>query len=250
MIRHRRFVTDLFAGMLAALACVAVGIFAFAVVFGLAPQPGHDPVARIHLVSVTPPAVGGVPPAYQPLTERLEQVGLFVVFSQSALPMLTGLTAPTSGNIDSHAARDMSETPSSPPQLDMPASDRPLPYGDATVPPSTPHLGDVGEALSNLGPGPNVDLRAVMRSSGNARRDGPEHFLQSGYFADRENAIGLSRNLANAGLDVLMEQTTNRAGSTRWRVLVGPYRQKEDAVRARSRAPDLLADAFHKMRRK
>ena len=98
-------------------------------------------------------------------------------------------------------------------------------------------------ARGELSAGPSP----VPRSGGDTGRAGTEHFLQGGYFAERKNAVGLSEKLVNAGLNVLMEQVTNRAGKTRWRVLVGPYRKKEDALRARSAAPKLLAEAFHKI---
>jgi hypothetical protein len=221
-----------------------------AVSLGIAPQPGRDPVARFVLADVSPPVVRADTPAYQPITDRLEQVGFFAVIAQSALPALAGLADPTDSAIDNRAARDMTGVHGNPPQLDLPPpeGDKTFRSVEASRPPTVPHLGQVDGTLPMIGAGLSIGLSAVARSGAGTGPRGPEHYLQSGYFADRENAVGLSRNLANAGLDVLMEQTTSRTGKTRWRVLVGPYRQKEDALSARSRAPDLLAEAFYQMR--
>jgi cell division septation protein DedD len=111
-----------------------------------------------------------------------------------------------------------------------------------------PKPGNARGALLAARPEPSVGPSVVSRSGGDTAPTGPEHFLQVGYFVERENAVGLSEELAAAGLSVLMEQVTNRAGKTRWRVLAGPYRQKKDALRARRAAPTLLAEAFYTMR--
>ena len=193
MVRCLGAVTGLFAGMMAGLACVVLGLLASVAAPDPAPQASRDPEARFDLAIMSPPELNADPPVYQPIRDRLEQAGIFAAIAHSTLPALARLAAP-------------------------------MPTARAEL---------------------SVGLSAVPRSGGVAGPTGPEHFLQGGYFAHRENAVGLSEKLANTGLNVLMEQTTNRAGKTRWRVLVGPYRQKEDALRARSAAPKLLAEAFH-----
>ena len=249
LARYLGTVTSLFAGMTAGLTCVVLGILASAVATDLSPQAGPDPVTRFYLAIASPPEVNADPAVYQPIGDRPEQAGLFAVIAHSTLPALARLAAPAGSTVESRAARDMVRTRGDDPQLAplLPGPDQPFRPGAASVSPAPPHPGNLGGALltarGELSAGPSP----VPRSGGDTGRAGTEHFLQGGYFAERKNAVGLSEKLVNAGLNVLMEQVTNRAGKTRWRVLVGPYRKKEDALRARSAAPKLLAEAFHKI---
>ncbi len=247
MVRCLGAVTRLFAGMMAGLACVALGFLASVAAPDPAPQASRDPVARFDLAIVSPPEVNADLPVYQPIRDRLKQVGLFAVIAHSTLPVLARLAAPTGSTIESRAARGMAGTHGDNPRLDLPVPgpDEPFRSEEASKSPTVPHPGNVGGALPTVHAELSVGLSAVPRSGGDTGPTGPEHFLQGGYFAHRENAVGLSEKLANAGLNVLMEQTTNRAGKARWLVLVGPYRQKENALRARSTAPKLLVEAFH-----
>ena len=281
MVRWLGAVTGLFAGMMAGLASVVLGLLASVAAPDPAPQASRDPVARFDLAIVSPPEVNADPPVYQPTGDRLEQAGLFAVIAHSALPALARLAIPAerlpgridragirrvagvelfdilgvvaleegSSTIESRAARGMAGTHGDDLRLDppKPRPDQPFRSEAASKPPTVPHPGTVNSPLPTKRAALSAGPSAVPRSGGDARPTGPAHFLQGGYFAHRENAVGLSEKLANAGLSVLMEQTTNRAGQPRWLVLVGPYRQKEDALRARSAAPKLLADAFHTM---
>jgi spore germination cell wall hydrolase CwlJ-like protein len=249
MVRCLGAVTRLFAGMMAGLACVALGFLASVAAPDPVPQASRDPVTRFDLAIVLPPEVYADLPVYQPIRDRLKQVGLFAVVAHSTLPVLARLTAPTGSTIESRAARGMAGTHGDNPRLDLPepGPDEPFRSEEASRSPTVPHPGNVGGALPTVHAELSVGLSAVPRSGGDTGPTGPEHFLQGGYFAHRENAVGLSEKLANAGLNVLMEQTTNRGGKARWLVLVGPYRQKEDALRARSTAPKLLVEAFHRI---
>ncbi len=181
---------------------------------------------------------------------RLDRIGIRRVAGMEMFDIL-GVVALKEGSsiLESRAAWGMAGTHGDDPRLDLPepGPDEPFRSEEASRSPTVPHSGDVSGALPTKRAALSVGLSAVPRSGGDTGPTGLEHFLQGGYFAHRENAVGLSEKLANAGLDVLMEQTTNRAGKTRWLVLVGPYRQKEDALRARSAAPKLLAEAFHTM---
>ena len=249
MVRCLGAVTGLFTGMMAGLACVVLGLLAFAANPGPAPQASRDPVARFDLAIVSPLVVSADPPFYQPIRDRLEQVGLFAVIANSTIPALAQLTSPTGSTMGIRAARGMAGIHGDDPWLDLPepGPDEPVHSEDVSDFPTVPYLGDLGGALPNVRAELPVSLNVVPGNGGDTGPTGPEHFLQGGYFAHRENAVGLSEKLVSSGLNVLMEQMTNRAGKTRWRVLVGPYRQKGDALRARSSAPTLLAEGFHIM---
>ena len=118
MVRCLGTVTGLFAGMMAGLACVVLGLLAFVAAPDAAPQASRDPVARFDLAIVSPPEVNADPPVYQPMSDRLEQVGLFAVNAHSTLPDLAGLAAPTGSTIESRAARGMAGTHGDDPRLD------------------------------------------------------------------------------------------------------------------------------------
>ena len=236
-------VTELFAGMFAGLACVALGLLVFVTDPVTAPRADSDPVTRFDLAIVLPPEVSADPPVYQPIRDRLEQVGLFAVIAKPTLSTLAWLTAPTGSTPESRAAPGMARSHGDDPRLDLPkpGPDKPFRSKEASKSPNVPHLFNVGGALPTVHRELPLNLSVIPHIG----PTGSEHFLQGGYFAHRENAIGLSTTLVKAGLNVLMEQTTNRAGKTRWLVLVGPYHQKKYAMRARSSAPKLLAGAFH-----
>ena len=240
-------VTELFAGMLAGLACVVLGLLVFVTDPDTAPRAGRDPVTRFDLAIVLPPKVSADPPVYHPIRDRLEQVGHFAVIANSTLPTLAWLTPPTGSTPESRVAPGMAVSHGDEPRLDLPelGPDKPFRSKEASKLPTVPHLANVTGALPTVRAALFVGLSAVPRSGGDIGSTGPEHFLQGGYFAHRENAVGLSTKLVKAVLNVLMEQTTNRAGKTRWLVLVGPYHQKKDAMRARHSAPKLLVGAFH-----
>ncbi len=118
MVRCLDTVTGLFAGMMAGLACVVLGLLAFVAAPDAAPQASRDPVARFDLAIVSPPEVNADPPVYQPMSDRLEQVGLFAVNAHSTLPDLARLAAPTGSIIESWAARGMAGTHGDDPRLD------------------------------------------------------------------------------------------------------------------------------------
>jgi len=245
MVRYLDAAAGLFAGMMAALACAVLGFL----VFGAAPvaAPQRDPVARFEMAVVSPPKSNADPAVYQPIRERLEQAELFAAIGHSTLPALGRFAAFTGGTTGSRADRGMTGSYGDAPLLDVPepGPDERFRSEEAAMSPTMPHSGDLGGAQVTAPTELSVALRTIPHSNGDTGRTGPEHYLQGGYFAYRENAVGLSEKLANAGLSVLMEQTTNRSGKTRWLVLVGPYQQKKDAMRARSSAPKLLAGAFH-----
>jgi len=249
VVRCLGAVTRLFTGMMAGFACVVFGLLAFVTNPDQAPQASRDPVARFDLAIVSPLVVSADPPFYQPIRDRLEQVGLFAVIANSTIPALAQLTAPTGSTIGSRATRGMAVVHGDDPWLDLPepGPDEPVQSEEVSNFPTVPYLDDLGRALPTVRAKLSVNLNVAPGSSGDTGPTGPEHFLQGGYFAHRENAIGLSENLVSRGLNVLMEQMTNRAGKARWRVLVGPYRQREDALRARGSAPTLLAEGFHIM---
>jgi hypothetical protein len=249
MVRCLGAVTGLFAGMMAGLACVALGLLVFIANPDPAPQASRDPVARFDPDIVSPLVVSADPPFYQPLRDRMEQVGLFVVIANSTIPALAQLNSPTGSTMGSRAARDMAGAHGDESWLDLPepGPDEPVQSEEVSNSLAVPYLSDLGRALPNVGAELSVSLNVVPGSNSDTGPTGPEHFLQGGYFAHRENAVGLSGKLVSRGLNVLMEQMTNRAGKTRWRVLVGPYRQRGDALRARGSAPTLLAEGFHIM---
>ena len=118
MVRCLGTVTGLFAGMMAGLACVVLGLLAFVAVPDAAPQASRDPVARFDLAIVSPPEVNADPPVYQPMSDRLEQVGLFAVNAHSTLPDLAQLAAPTGSISEGRAARGMAGTHGDDPRLD------------------------------------------------------------------------------------------------------------------------------------
>lgn len=246
MVRFLEAAKGLFAGMIAGLACVMLGLIALAAVPDTAPQVSIEPVARFDLALASPPEVNADLPLYHPIRDGLEQAGLYAVISHSALPVLARRALPAERAIDSRAARGMAGVYGDGPRLDLPKPGPDQPYRSDVVSKSSimPRPGSIGGALltasAELSAGPGTV--SLIRGGGPT---GPEHFLQGGYFAERENAAGLSEKLVAAGLSVLMEQMENRAGKTRWRVLVGPYRQKEYALRARRAAADLLTEAFY-----
>jgi hypothetical protein len=247
MVRCLGAVTGLFSGMMAGLACSALGLLAIAANPDPAPQASRDPVARFDLDIVSPLVVSVEPPFYQPIRDRMEQVGLFTVIANSTIPALEQITSPAGSTMGSQVARGLAGVHGNDPWLDLPepGPDEPVHSGEVTNSLTVPYLGDLGRALPDVRAELSVGLNVVPGNGFNAGTAGPEHFLQGGYFAHRENAVGLSEKLVSSGLNVLMEQMTNRAGKTRWRVLVGPYRQKGDALRARGSAPTLLAEGFH-----
>ena len=118
MVRGLGTVTGLFAGMMAGLACVVLGLLAFVAAPDAAPQASRDPVARFDLAIVSPPEVNADPPVYQPMRDRLEQVGLFAVNAHSTLPDLAQLAAPTGSISEGRAARGMAGTHGDDPRLD------------------------------------------------------------------------------------------------------------------------------------
>ena len=118
MVRCLGTVTGLFAGMMAGLACVVLGLLAFVAAPDAAPQASRDPVARFDLAIVSPPEVNADPPVYQPMRDRLEQVGLFAVNAHSTLPDLAQLAAPTGSISEGRAARGMAGTHGDDPRLD------------------------------------------------------------------------------------------------------------------------------------
>ncbi len=118
MVRCLGAVTSLFAGIMAGLACVVLGLLASVVAPDPAPQASGDPVARFDLAIVLPPEVNADPPVYQPIRDRLEQVGLFAVIAHSTLPTLARLAAPTGSIIESRVARGMAGTHGDDPRLD------------------------------------------------------------------------------------------------------------------------------------
>ncbi len=118
MVRCLGTVTGLFAGMMAGLACVVLGLLAFVAAPDAAPQASRDPVARFDLAIVSPPEVNADPPVYQPMSDRLKQVGLFAVNAHSTLPDLARLAAPTGSIIESWAARGMAGILGDDPRLD------------------------------------------------------------------------------------------------------------------------------------
>jgi hypothetical protein len=241
--------TGMFAGLIGGFACVALGLLVFVANPDPAPQASRDPVARFDLDIVSPLVVIVDPPFYQPIRDRMEQVGLFAVIASSTIPALAQLTSPTGSTMGSRTARGMAGVHGDDPWLYLPepGPDEHVHSEEVSNSLTVPYLSDLGRALPNVRAELSISLNVVPGSDVDTGPTGPEHFLQGGYFAHRENAVGLSEKLVSRGLNVLMEQMTNRAGKTRWRVLVGPYRQKGDALRARGSAPTLLAEGFHIM---
>ncbi len=154
MVRCLGTVTGLFAGMMAGLACVVLGLLAFVAAPDAAPQASRDPVARFDLAIVSPPEVNADPPVYQPMSDRLEQVGLFAVHAHSTLPDLARLAAPTGSIIESRAARGMAGTHGDDPRLDLPepGPDEPFRSEEVSKSPAVPHPGNVGGALPRQRP--------------------------------------------------------------------------------------------------
>lgn len=152
MVRWLGAVTGLFAGMMAGLACVVLGLLAFVAAPDAAPQASRDPVARFDLAIVSPPEVNADPPVYQPMRDRLEQVGLFAVNAHSTLPDLALLAAPTGSIIESRAARGMAGAHGDDPRLDLPepGPDEPFRSEEVSKSPAVPHPGNVGGALPVL----------------------------------------------------------------------------------------------------
>lgn len=209
----RRF-AGLFTGIAAGVACVVLAL----IVAGVASLPAPDPVTRFTLAVVSEPEVDTAPSLYQPVRDWPSRVWPPVAASDLAPNYLaTRYLAPWYVALLAAPTGSIAPKPVAPDQAVVPAA------------PASPS-GDAGAARRE-----QDDLGAASF----------RHFLQGGYFAERDNAMALSGRLAAAGLGVVVEQRVNGAGRPRWLVLIGPYRRKQDALGARRVAPGLLAEAFH-----
>jgi len=252
MVHCLGVMASLFAGIMAAIACVVLGLLASVAAPDTSLQANHDPIEGFDPAIVSPPKMNAVPPVHLLAGDRLEKAALFAVTGIYTLPALDRLAFPTGSTIESRAARGIARNRGDGPQLGLTESgpDELFRFDEVSHSPTVPRPGNIGSVLLAAPAELSVALRTIPRSGGAAEPTGPEHFLQAGYFAYRDNAAGLFEKLANARLNVLMEQTMNRFGKTRWRVLVGPYHHERDALRARNAAPKLLAKAFHTIKDK
>jgi hypothetical protein len=89
----------MFAGLIGGFACVALGLLVFVANPDPAPQASRDPVARFDLDIVSPLVVIVDPPFYQPIRDRMEQVGLFAVSEAGPPGAWPEFTETTHGSI-------------------------------------------------------------------------------------------------------------------------------------------------------
>lgn len=247
MVRCLRVMTSLFAGIMTALACVVLGVLASLATSDTRPQAERDPTPGFDLAIASPAETTTAPTVRHPMGRGLEQAALFAVIGSYSLPERNRRAAPAAGAISDPTAGGAAREPGPGPAFGLPEQGPDQSFGsdDARRSPTLPHRGKIPKALPVAPAEPSAALPTMPRDARDAASPGPEHFLQAGFFAYRENAAGLFEKLANAGLSVMLERTANRFGETRWRVLVGPYRHTQDALRARNAAPELLAEAFH-----
>jgi len=212
----------------------------------IGPPPGPDPVTRISLAEVTEPVVDSAPPHHGSAGVRIRHLRNPGALGGDVLASAPLSAFPAREATVNLVVWDRSE-PEAPPQLDPPlpgagAAELVRSVQESTTLPVTadrarPQLAALqAPAVMSLAPAPDT------RSPGKSPQ--PGHYLQAGYFSARENADSLAASLAEAGVGTLVEERRNSAGSTRWRVLAGPFAAREDAFRAKQAQPGLLADAF------
>ena len=227
------------------LALIALGFtFTLGVLAGR--HSGHHPAA----VATAAPTQKVATPRRSGLTEtRVEHAPPI----QEKLTFYQTLTAPLGAVAPSEKAnapakpaptrarptqdRAPEATPTSKASGDAPARTRTaISQVAATEPMRVPPSG-VGSPPPDADPDPPTPASKAARpaADGDRRDPGPEWTVQVGVFGSAEQAAGVKRQLAAKGFDAQVTPVSSSEGQVRYRVRVGAFKTKDEAIRTADR---------------
>ncbi len=123
-----------------------------------------------------------------------------------------------------------------PPAPSLPAAPGPAPAGGRMASPAEP--APAGSATA--GPGPSAPGGPQVAGSGEARN----WFVQVGAFGNADNAERTARAAQSEGYAARVVPSTGAQGATVYKVWIGPYASREQAVAEREKLKARWPDAF------
>ncbi|OZB82664.1 MAG: hypothetical protein B7X28_03280 [Halothiobacillus sp. 13-55-253] len=199
--------------------------------------PGVQPVPKAPTISQPAEITIPTPPTAE--QQILENPPASTVPATEPMPtdekVSSGETQPANGPVSSSESTTQNSTSQTPaPSVPSESVKKPAPVASAPVPPATP---------AAKTPAPSTEKaeapKPVQAPSPAPVADNQLWVVQLGSFSDELNAKGLARSVSEAGFKVEITPLFAKKGTV-WRVRVGPYTNREMAVKATTQLREKL----------